>query len=73
MTHGIYCFQLPYLPMGGAVSLDSAASGFPVAFMTTDSAEISTLGCSTGDNAAVTTYNAAGGSLTDEQFYAIVF
>jgi hypothetical protein len=68
-THGIYCLGLPFVPGSGTATLDARDTGFPVAFMTMDA---SGYGCPTLSSAAVvTTYNGAGGVLTDEQFHSV--
>lgn len=72
-THGVYCVALQFSPISGTVSTDSAAPGFPVAYVSVSRTELNALGCPTTAVAAVTTYDAAGGSLTDEDFHAIFF
>jgi hypothetical protein len=67
-TSGIYCFGLPFAAGSGTATLDARDAGFPVAFLTVDAAGFN---CPTSESAAVvTTYNQAGGSLTDEHFHA---
>ena len=72
---GVICVKVPFTPTGGAVTMDSAAAGFPVGFMSVDAAEVLAAGCdpATGYNALVTTYAAAGGVLTAEEFHAIFY
>ena len=67
-----YCLDLPFQPSGGAVSIDSGAAGFPVAFISTDPVEVEAL-CF-GDEAVVTTFSKAeSGHQHDERFHAILY
>ncbi len=69
---GLYCLDLPFQPSGGAVSIDSGAAGFPVAFISTDPVEVEAL-CF-GDEAVVTTFSKAeSGHQHDERFHAILY
>jgi hypothetical protein len=68
-THGIYCFGLPFTPGSGTATLDARDSGFPVAYITMDATGYNCPAQSR--NAVVTTFNQAGGTLTDEHFHSV--
>ena len=70
---GSYCFDLPFKPAGGAVTLDYSDAGFPVAFMTLTPSPIT---CPPPYDAAfVQTFagdaEAANSSVTPEAFFVI--
>jgi hypothetical protein len=57
------------------VSIDAAAAGFPVAFMSTDASVISGSCGTTVANLVVTTFNSSqpGGVLTNEHWYGFFY
>jgi hypothetical protein len=71
-SSGVYCLALPMSPLGGAVSVDTFSTGFPVTYMSFNSSLINT-DCGPGYNVLVTTYASAGGALTDERWYGFFY
>ncbi len=70
---GQYCIFLPFQPSGGAVSIDSGASKFPLAYLSTDPTEVEDIGCP-GAQAVITTFSEPkSGAEHDERFHAIFF
>jgi hypothetical protein len=61
-------------PVGGSVSIDAGAAGFPVAFMSTNSSTVSG-SCGAGFNVVVTTYDKSGtgAALTNEVWYGFFY
>ena len=71
---GSYCFDLPFKPAGGAVTLDNIDQGFPLAFITLSPSPVT---CPPPhDDAFVQTWDGdsetvPAGTVTDEAFFVV--